>query len=146
MVGFIPLRVLVSVSGAETDMEAVRLSCRLAKRGKAKVMVVTVLEIRRGLALGTVQDAEMDRAETLLETAEKVAAAELDTVVETELLQARDAGPAIVEEIAHWKADLVVVGMPFRERFGEFFMGKTAPYILRHAPCRTLLFREPPPL
>jgi nucleotide-binding universal stress UspA family protein len=144
MVGFIPQRVLVSVSGADTDVEAVRLTCRLAKRGKAKVMVVTVLEIRRGLALGTVQDAEMDRAETLLETAEKVSA-ELDIVVETELLQARDAGPAIVEEIAHWKADLVVVGMPFRERFGEFFMGKTAPYILRHAPCRTLLFREPPP-
>ena len=143
-VGFTPQRVLVPVSGADTDAEAVRLACRLARRGKAKVMVVTVLEIRRSLALGTVQDAELDRAESLLQTAEK-AAAELETVPETELLQARDAGPAIVEEIAHWKADIVVVGMPFRERFGEFYMGKTAPYILRHAPCRTLLFREPPP-
>lgn len=144
MVGFIPHRILVPVSGTDTDGEAVRLGCRLARRGKAKVIVVTVLEIRRSLALGTVQDAEMDRAEKLLENAEAVAT-ELETVLETELLQARDAGPAIVEEIAHWKADLVVVGMPFRERFGEFFMGKTAPYILRHAPCRTLLFREPPP-
>ena len=143
MVGFTPQRILVAVNGAETDVEAVRLGCRLARRNKAKVMVVTVLEIRRGLALGTVQDTEMDKAETLLETAEKTAA-ELETVLETELLQARDAGPAIVEEIAHWKADLVVVGMPFRERFGEFYMGKTAPYILRHAPCRTMLFREPP--
>ena len=143
-IGFTPTRVLVPVSGADTDKEAVRLACRLARRGKAKVMVVTVLEIRRSLALGTVQEPELDRAEGLLQTAEKVAA-ELETVPETELLQARDAGPAIVEEIAHWKADIVVVGMPFRERFGEFYMGKTAPYILRHAPCRTLLFREPPP-
>jgi nucleotide-binding universal stress UspA family protein len=142
MVGFIPQRILIPVSGAPTDAEAVRLGCRLARRGKAKVMVVTVLEIRRSLALGTVQDVEMDKAEQILGTAEKMAR-ELETDIETELLQARDAGPAIVEEIAHWKADLVVVGMPFRLRFGEFHMGRTAPYILRHAPCRALLFREP---
>jgi len=120
------------------------LGCRLARRGKAKVMVVTVLELRRSLALGTVQDVEMDRAEKILDDAEKKAR-ELETEIETELLQARDAGPAIVEEIAHWKADLVVVGMPFRMRFGEFHMGKTAPYLLRHAACRTIIFREPPP-
>jgi nucleotide-binding universal stress UspA family protein len=144
MVGFTPQRILVPINGAHTDAEAVVLGCRLARRGRAKVMVVTVLEIRRGLALGTVQDVEMDRAEKLIEMAEKMAH-ELETELETELLQARDAGPAIVEEIAHWKADLVVVGMPFRQRFGEFHMGRTAPYILRHAPCRALLFREPPP-
>ncbi len=143
MVGFTPQRILVPVSGAQTDGEAVRLGCRLARRGKAKVMVVTVLEIRRSLPLGTVQDVEMDSAEKVLDTAEKTAR-ELETEIETELLQARDAGPAIVEEITHWKADLVVVGMPFRLRFGEFHMGRTAPYILRHATCRALLFREPP--
>ena len=143
MVGFTPQRILVPVSGAPTDTEAVRLACRLARRGKAKVLGVTVLEIRRSLALGTVQDAEMERAEKLLDGAEKLAQ-ELETEIETELLQARDAGPAIVEEIAHWKADLVVIGMPFRLRFGEFHMGRTAPYVLRHAACRALLFREPP--
>ncbi len=144
MVGFTPQRILVPISGVPTDVEAVRLASRLARRGKAKVMVVTVLEIKRSLALGTVQDVEMDTAETLLDTAERIAR-ELETEIETELLQAREAGPAIVEEIAHWKADLVVVGMPFRLRFGEFHMGRTAPYILRHATCRALLFREPPP-
>ena len=144
MVGFTPQRILVPVSGVHTDAEAVRLGCRLARRGKAKVMVVTVLEIKRSLALGTVQDVEMDRAEKILDEAEKMAH-ELEMDVETELLQARDAGPAIVEEIAHWKADLVVLGMPFRMRFGEFHMGRTAPYILRHAACRAMLFRDPQP-
>jgi nucleotide-binding universal stress UspA family protein len=145
MVGFTPQRIIVPVSGAHTDAEAVRLGCRLARRGKAKVMAITVLEIRRSLALGTVQDLEMDRAETILDEAEK-RAREIEVEIETELLQARDAGPAIVEEITHWKADLVVVGMPFRMRFGEFHMGRTAPYVLRHAPCRTMLFREAHPL
>jgi hypothetical protein len=37
----------------------------------------------------------------------------------------------------------VVLGMPFRERFGEFYMGKTVPYVIRFAPCRVLTFREP---
>jgi nucleotide-binding universal stress UspA family protein len=144
MVGFTPQRILVPVSGVHTDAEAVRLGCRLARRGKAKVMVVTVLEIKRSLALGTVQDVEMDRAEKVLDEAETIAH-ELEMDIETELLQARDAGPAIVEEIAHWKADLVVIGMPFRMRFGEFHMGRTAPYILRHAACRAMLFRDPQP-
>lgn len=143
MVGFIPQRILVPVNGAETDLEAVRLGCRLARRAKAKVMVVTVLEVRRSLPLGTVRDTDMESAERILEQAERTAR-ELETDVDTELLQARDAGPAIVEEIGHWKADLVVVGLPFRVRFGEFHMGRTAPHILRQAPCRTLLFREPP--
>ncbi len=142
--GFIPKRILVAINGGATDDEAVRLACRLSRRSKARVYVITILEVRRSVALGSVPEADVQRAEKLLDRAESIGA-ELDTEIETELLQARDAGPAIVEEIAHWKADLVVVGMPFRQRFGEFYMGKTAPHILRHAPCRALLFREPPP-
>ena len=142
MQGFIPLRIVVPINGCETDDEAVRLASRLARRAHARVNVVTVLEIKRSLALGTVQEADTRRAEAVLERAERVAK-ELEIDVETELLQAREAGPAIVDEIAEWKADLVVIGLPFRQRFGEFYMGKTAPYLLRHAPCRALLFREP---
>lgn len=142
--GFMPHRIMVPINGADTDDEAVRLSCRLARRERAAVYVLTVLEVRRGLALGAVQGSELDEAERRLERAERVAH-EMDTKIESEMLQAREAGPAIVEEIKQWRADLVVVGMPFRERFGEFFMGKSAPFILRNAPCRTLIFREPPP-
>ncbi len=143
MSGFTPHRVLVPINGAPTDDEAVRMACRIARRQKARLYALTVLEIKRSQALGTVQDAEMNAAEALLENADGIAA-EMDVEVETEILQAREAGPAIVDEVGQWGADLIVVGMPFRERFGEFHMGKTAPYILRHAACRALLFREPP--
>ena len=144
MAFFLPHRIMVPINGAETDDEAVRLSCRLARRAKAKVYVATVLEVDRSQPLGAVHSAAVERAETMLSRAEKVAD-ELDTKLEVEILQAREAGPAIVDEIKQWRADLVVVGMPFRERFGEFYMGKTAPYVLRNAPCRLLLLREPPP-
>jgi len=144
MQGFVPHRILVPINGCPTDVEAVRLSCRLARRARAKVNAVTVLEVRRSLALGEVADADMETAEGLLERAAKIGD-EFEIEVDTELLQAREAGPAIVDEIREWKADLVVIGLPFRQRFGEFYMGKTAPYVLRFAPCRALLFREPPP-
>ncbi|MFN2568578.1 MAG: universal stress protein [Candidatus Dormibacteria bacterium] len=144
MPGFTPHRVLVPINGSPTDDEAVRMACRIARRQKARLYVMTVLEIKRSLALGTVQDAEMNAAEGLLENADGIAA-EMDVEVETEILQAREAGPAIVDEVGQWGADLIIVGMPFRERFGEFYMGKTVPFILRHAACRALLFREPPP-
>jgi len=144
MPGFTPHRVLVPINGSPTDDEAVRMACRIARRQKARLYALTVLEIKRSQALGTVQDAEMNAAEALLENADGIAA-EMDVEVETEILQAREAGPAIVDEVGQWGADLIVVGMPFRERFGEFHMGKTVPFILRHAACRALLFREPPP-
>ena len=142
MQGFIPRKIIVPVNGSPTDEETVRLGCRLARRGHARVNVITVLEIKRSLALGTVQDADTALAEALLQRAEKVGD-ELETEVETELLQAREAGPAIVDEIGEWGADLIVLGLPFRQRFGEFYMGKTAPYVLRYAPCRALILREP---
>jgi nucleotide-binding universal stress UspA family protein len=141
MQGFTPKRIVVPVNGSATDDEAVVLACRLARRQHAKVYVITILEVKRSVALGAVPDSEMERAEALLSHAEFIGA-ELEVEVATELLQAREAGPAIVDELREWNADLVVVGMPYRQRFGEFHMGKTAPYVLRYAPCRALVFRE----
>src|SRR5258708_16070286 len=68
--------------------------------------------------------------------------------VETELVQARDTGPAIVDEAAEWGADLIVMGLPYKRRFGEFNMGKTVPYVLKNANCPLILFpdhRQHPP-
>jgi nucleotide-binding universal stress UspA family protein len=140
--GYVARRILVPVNGSSTDEEAVRLACRLAKRQGGRVYVITILEVKRNLALDAATDAEVQRCEKLLDHAEQVGT-ELDVDIETELIQAREAGPAIVDEVSEWRADLLVMGMPYRERFGEFHMGKTAPYVLRFAACRTLLFREP---
>ena len=137
----VPRRILVPINGGNTDTDAVRIGCRLARRQKATVYVVTVLEVRRGLALGAVQQAEIDQAELWLDAAEAIGKG-LDVEVTTELLQAREAGPAIIDEIRELRADMVVLGVPWRQRFGEFHMGKTAPHVLRHASCRVVLIRE----
>ena len=144
MPGFTPHRILVPVSGATTDEEVVRFACRLSLRPRASVLAVTVVEVPRGLALSTVESAEVGVAEALLDRAHAIAK-DYDLEVKTEVLQAREAAPAIVDEIGQRHVDLAVVGMTFRVRFGEFHMGRTVPYILQHAPCRVFLLREPPP-
>src|SRR5487761_21908 len=144
MPGFTPHRILVAVSGATTDEEVVRFACRLSLRPRASVRAVAVVEVPRGLALSTLESAEVGAAEALLERAQAIGR-DYDIEVKTDVLQAREAAPAIVDEITQRRVDLAVVGMAFRVRFGEFHMGRTVPYILQHAPCRVLLLRESPP-
>jgi nucleotide-binding universal stress UspA family protein len=140
MPGFTPHHILVPVNGAATDEEAIRFACRLSLRPRSSVLAVTVVEVPRGLALGTVENAEVAAAEQILNRAEEIGK-DYDVEVKGEILQAREAAHAIVDEIAAREIDLAVVGLTYRERFGEFYMGKTVPHILQHAPCRVFLLR-----
>ena len=140
MPGFTPHHILVPVNGTSTDEEAVRFACRLALRPRASVLAVTVVEVPRGLPLSAVEGPEVASAERLLSRAEEIGR-DYDIDVKSEILQARDAAPAIVHEIAVREIDLAVVGLTYRERFGEFYMGGTVLHILQHAPCRVFLLR-----
>ena len=81
----------------------------------------------------------LDHAEL---TAEKLKRAKLEPV----LLQAREVGAALVDEATEREADLLVVGLPYRKRFGgDFAIGRTIPYVLKHAPCEVWVVREPIP-
>src|SRR5436309_2164428 len=102
---------------------------------------ISSFEVNRSLPLGAVLDDVVDRGEKILDEVEKLASAS-QLPVETELVQARDTGPALVDEAVEWGADLIVMGLPYKRRFGEFNLGKTVPYVLKNATCRVMLFRE----
>ncbi len=84
---------------------------------------------------------EVRKGEAVLDQAERVAE-ELDYEVDAELLQAREVGPAVVDEAIERGVDLIVLGVPYKKRFGEFNLGKVAPYVLKNAPCRVWLVRQ----
>ena len=66
--------------------------------------------------------------------------------LEAVLVQARDVGAALVDEAVERAADLLVVGLPYRKKFGgDFAIGKTVPYVLKNAPCAVWVAREPMP-
>src|ERR1051326_5360805 len=134
-------KVLVAVGGQEIDEETVRLACRMTDPHGGRLYGVHIIEVNRSLPLGAVLDDVVDRGEKILDEVEKLAAA-AQLQVETELVQARDTGPALVDEAVEWGADLIVMGLPYKRRFGEFNLGKTVPYVLKNANCRVMLFRE----
>src|ERR1039458_10519088 len=104
MPGFTPHHILVPVNGAATDEEAIRFACRLALRSRATVLAVTVVEVPRGFALSTVENAEVATAEKLLGRAEEIGR---DYEIEGRggILQAREAAPALVDEYAAREVD-----------------------------------------
>jgi nucleotide-binding universal stress UspA family protein len=120
-----------------------KLACSLAKKNKGKVCVTYVIKVERSLPLDTDIEPEIKKGEEALNHAERIAE-EQDCAVETDLLQAREAGSAIVDEAVQHGVDLIVIGMEYKKQFGEFTLGETVPYVLKNAPCTVLLYREPP--
>jgi len=135
-------RILVATSGDGADEETVKLACNLAKKSKAKIFVVYIIEVKRSLPLDAVIESEIQKAEEVLTRAEDIAA-ERDYEVETDLIQAREAGPAIVDEAMEREVDLIIMGLVYKKRFGIFNLGDVIPHVLEEAPCRVLLCREP---
>lgn len=132
--------ILVPVAGTEADVEAMKLACRLARKDKGKIWAVYVITIKRALPLEAEIESEMRTAEEILDHIERVAEEE-DYEVDTDVLQAREAGPAIIDEAAERKVDLVIIGFKQKRRFGQFSLGSVAPYVLKNAPCPVLLLQ-----
>jgi len=139
------VKILVPVKGTKADEETIKLACSLAKNKKSKVYVAYVIEVDRCLPLDAEIEPEVKRGEELLNHAERIAE-EQDCEVETDLLQAREAGPAIVDEAIERGVSLIVMGIEYKKQFGEFSLGETIPHVLKNAPCRVLVCREPIPL
>ena len=133
---------LVPVNGSDASLLAVEFACTLAKRAHGKVHVVHVIEVRRALPLNADLVHEAERGEDILSQAE-MAARRQDFEVEGDLLQARDAGHAIVDEALERQADAIVMGVPYRRPFGEFELGKVPSHVLKTAHCEVILLRLP---
>ena len=132
--------ILLPVAGTEIDDEATRLACRLAKKDKSKIWAVYVITIKRTLPLEAELQSEMQKAEQILDRIETVAE-EQDYEIETDILQARDAGPAIIDEAIERKVDLILIGVRQKRRFGQFSLGSIAPYVLKNAPCPVIMYQ-----
>jgi nucleotide-binding universal stress UspA family protein len=134
-------KILVAVSGTEVDDEAMRLACRLARKDKAKIWAVYVIAVKRSLPLEAEIESETRKAESVLNQAQSVADEE-NYEVETDVLQAREAGPAIVDEAVERGVDLILMGISYKRYLGQFSLGTVAPYVLTNAPCRVILYHE----
>ena len=135
-------KILVTVSGTKADEEAIKLACSLAKKNKVKIYVVYVITVKRALPLDAEIEAEIRKGEEILDHIESIAE-EQDCEVETDLLQAREVAPTIVDEAVERDVDMILMGVTYKRHFGQFSMGDVVPYVLKNAPCRVMLYHEP---
>ncbi len=136
-------RAVVALNGGSSDARIIRLIADEARHYKAEIVAVHVVEIDWTLPLDADIAGRSEEVQGVLDIAESVAE-DYKVTLEPVLLQARDVAAAIVDEAIEREADLLVVGLPYRTRFGgEFAIGRTIPYILQNAPCAVWVVREP---
>jgi nucleotide-binding universal stress UspA family protein len=136
-------RILVPVNGNDTDDEVVSLACEIARQNKAEVIAIYVIEVKRTLPLDIDLPPEAAKGDSVLAQAERLAE-KWSVDLQTELLQARDVGTAIVDEATERRVDLIVMGVTYKRKFGEFDLGRTTNYVLKNAPCRVWMARAAP--
>ena len=134
-------RIVVPLIGASVDPDVIRIAATLAKPTKAEVVAVHVIEVRWNMPLDAVLEKETERGEMLLEEATKIAS-QAGLNIQTELLQAREAAAAIVDTARERDADLILLGMPYRRRFGRTYVGRTVQTVYVTAPCAVLAYRQ----
>jgi nucleotide-binding universal stress UspA family protein len=138
-------RAILALAGGSCDDRIVHLTAELGRASKGELVGVHVVEIGWSMPLDADVAARSEEAQQILDHAE-LEAEQLKSRLEPVLLQAREVGAALVDEATERGADLLVLGLPYRKRFGgDFVIGRTIPYVLKHAPCEVWVVREPIP-
>jgi nucleotide-binding universal stress UspA family protein len=126
-------RILVPMAGTEADESALRLATMLLGGTPGEVTLLHVIEVPFDRQLDAENpeavafaDEVLGRAETFLTNHE--------VKTRTGVVQARAAGAAIVDEAVEWAADLIVMGLRYKKRFGGAWdAGRTVPYVMRNS-------------
>ena len=134
-------QILVPVAGTPADEETIRLACRLAKRDKGKVWAVSVVAIKRALPIDAEIESEIKKAEEILDKVETIAEGE-GCEIDTDVLQAREVGSAVVDEAVERGVSLILMGISYKQRFGQFSLGSVVPYVLKNSPCPVILYQQ----
>lgn len=138
-------KVVVPVSGGSVDQRLIDALRRICRRQAAEITLVYVVEVDQSMPLDAELPDEVNRGESVLRGAAELARAELDPQVGhvfTELLQARSAGSAVVDEATDRSADAIMIGATLRRQFGRLTIGDTVDYVLKHAPCEVIVIRQ----
>ena len=123
------------------DADVVRLAALIGKPNKARVEALHVIEVQWNRPLDADLTEDEVRAEQLLDAAEQVARS-AGITLESEYVAARTAWSAIVHEAEQRKADLIIIGMPYRKRMGRVAVGRTVQNVFVSAPCAVIALRE----
>jgi nucleotide-binding universal stress UspA family protein len=128
-------RVLVPLLGEPAvDDPALKVAALLLSgHAGAEVSLLHVIEVPFERTLDAEDEAAVMRADEVLSRAEGLLA-EKGIATRTSTVQARAAGPAIVDDANELGSDLIVMGLRYKKRFGgQWDAGRTVPYVMRNS-------------
>jgi Universal stress protein family len=134
----------VVVTGGPLDCGLVQLACLVAKRAQRRIYLLHIIEVPRTLPLkATLPTASVFADAVLTEALALVDEAGCEATAE--IVQARDAATAIVDEAFDQSYTLLLLGLVRTPRIGcsaNPTLNATLLYILSHATCRVWALQD----
>jgi len=142
-------RILVAVDGSPTSMKGLREAIRLAKDGRAQLLLLHVVNEFYAFASLDGFAPGVDLVPALREGGQRIlakakAAAEKEGIRAKTLLRETLGGPAadtIVRDARRQRADLIVLGTHGRRGLRRLVLGSDAEAVVRSSPVPVLLVR-----
>lgn len=141
-----PMRILVPIAGDDQDERLISYANKLAQKKHSYITLIYVVEVDQALPLDADLPSDVTHGENVLSRAQEAICVGLDTktcAVKADLLQARSAGPAIVDEAAMREVDAIIMSARVSKRLGKRTVGETVDYVLKNAPCEVMILRAP---
>ncbi len=126
-------RVLVPIAGTEADEAALRLTALMLAETSGMALLLHVIEVPFDRQLDAQDPAAVAFADEVLGRGEAFLL-QHGVQVKAGIGQARAAGAAIVDDAVAQRADLIVMGLRYKKRFGGGWdAGRTVPYVMRNS-------------
>ncbi len=139
-----PFRCLVYVTGGPEDARLMEIVRQVASQPNTHITLAYVVEVQQSIPLDAELPAEVVRGEEVLQQAGMIATRCVggrSDRVSTELLQARSAGAAIVDQAMDEHADAIMLACSVHRKFGRPTVGETVEYTLLNATCEVHVIR-----
>ena len=134
-------RVIAVVTDDPSDIHTVARAADIVRDDRGHLYIIYVIKVKRSLPLDAEIKEQLTRGEQVLNRSERLARLPRNDI-DCQLLQARELGPAIVHEAVVRDVDAIVIGTSYPTDYGGFSLGSDIPYVLEHAPCDVILWRE----
>ncbi len=134
-------RVIAVVTDDPSDIHTVERAADIVREDRGHLYIIFVIKVKRSLPLDAEIKEHLARGEQVLNRSERLARLPRNDI-DCQLLQARELGPAVVHEAVVRDVDAIVIGTSYPTDYGAFSLGSDIPYVLEHAPCDVILWRE----
>lgn len=141
-------QIIVPITDVEADDRLLQVVERIALRKQVAITIVYVVEVAQSMPLDAELPMEISHGEHVLREAQEHIASHVpgkQCSINTELLQARSAGAAIVDEAIDRDAGAIILSAHIQRKHGHMTLGDTVDYVLKRAHCEVLLIREKMP-